>query len=339
MKRVTIKDIARKLGVAPSTVSRALADHPDISADTKARVRLAAESLGYIPNFSARHLRARHSRLIGLIVPEMNMFFVPSLISGINRVLGQHAYSLLVFQSEDSQAQEHRLVELCLNLSMDGVLLTRSSETEDYAYLDRLRSAEVPVVLLDKVIETSEYCSVTIDDAEASREAVGYLLDRGHRAILGLFGDDRLHITACRMKGYQQAFNERGLTVNDHHVLMVSELSAFDRYFDRLLDTNPDATALFVMSDELLVRAHYCLSRRGHAIPTDLSLIAISDGHAPFFLHPNVTHLLDSGAEMGQKAANLLLGMIDHSSDGIVNTQIRTPLVELESVTVRPVPA
>ena len=86
MKRVTVKDLARLLSVAPSTVSRALADHPDISDETKRRVREAAETLGYIPNLRARYLRAKHSRLVALVVPEVNMFFAPSLMSGVDGV-------------------------------------------------------------------------------------------------------------------------------------------------------------------------------------------------------------------------------------------------------------
>ncbi|HEY9228239.1 MAG TPA: LacI family DNA-binding transcriptional regulator, partial [Gemmatimonadaceae bacterium] len=95
--RVTLKDIAKTVGLSMATVSRALADHPDISGETKDRVREAAQALSYIPNYRARYLRAKHSRLIALILPEMNMFFFPSMIAGINRVVQANDYSLIVF--------------------------------------------------------------------------------------------------------------------------------------------------------------------------------------------------------------------------------------------------
>ncbi|MEP7002378.1 MAG: LacI family DNA-binding transcriptional regulator, partial [bacterium] len=104
-RRVTLKDIAKKVGLSMATVSRALADHPDISGETKERVREVAQALSYIPNYRARYLRAKHSRLIALIVPEMNMFFMPSMIAGINRVVQQNDYSLIVFQSDNSIVQ------------------------------------------------------------------------------------------------------------------------------------------------------------------------------------------------------------------------------------------
>ena len=137
--RITLKDIAKTVGLSMATVSRALADHPDISRETKERVREVAQALSYIPNYRARYLRAKHSRLIALIVPEMNMFFMPSMITGINRVVQQNDYSLIVFQSDNSIVQERRLVEYCTQLSADGVLLVLSSETSDLAHLNVLK--------------------------------------------------------------------------------------------------------------------------------------------------------------------------------------------------------
>src|SRR5215212_8557625 len=183
--RVTLKDIAKQTGLSTGTISRALADHPDISTETKTRVRDAAQAMSYIPNYRARYLRAKHSQLIALIVPEMNMFFVPSMITGINRVVQQNDYSLIVFQSDNSIVQG-RLVEYCTQLSADGVLLVLSSETSDLAHLNVLRDCGIPVVLLDKTIDTAKHSTITIDDQEAGREAATYLIDRGHTRAIGV---------------------------------------------------------------------------------------------------------------------------------------------------------
>src|SRR3954468_14146672 len=209
--RVTLKDIAKSVSLSMATVSRALADHPDISRETKERVRDAAQSLSYIPNYRARYLRAKHSRLIALIVPEMNMFFMPSMMSGINRVVQANDYSLIVFQSDNSITQERRLVEYCTQLSADGVLLVLSSETSDLQHLDLLRECGIPVVLIDRTIETSKYTTITIDDEAAGRESANYLLDRGHTKCLGIFADQRQRISASRLKGFRVAHAERGL--------------------------------------------------------------------------------------------------------------------------------
>ena len=333
--RITLKDIAKTVGLSMATVSRALADHPDISRETKERVREVAQALSYIPNYRARYLRAKHSRLIALIVPEMNMFFMPSMITGINRVVQQNDYSLIVFQSDNSIVQERRLVEYCTQLSADGVLLVLSSETADLQHLDILRDCGIPVVLLDKTIETIKHTTITIDDQDAGREAACYLFERGHTRCLGIFSDQRQRISALRLKGFQRAHAEMGIPLEDTQILRVAMIDELEEQLDRAFAAHPDVSAIFTMTDELLVHTHHLLSRRGTRIPEDVSLMAISDGQAPSFLHPNVTHLRHSGVEVGERTAHILIGMIEHNSDAMMDVRIRTTLVELGSVATR----
>jgi LacI family transcriptional regulator len=334
-KRVTLKDIAAQLGLSMTTVSRSLADHPDISAETKERVREVAQAMSYIPNYRARYLRAKHSRLIALIVPEMNMFFIPSMIAGINRVVQANDYSLIVFQSDNSIVQERRLVEYCTHLSADGVLLVLSSETADLQHLDVLHEVGIPVILLDKTIDTAKYTTVTINDEEAGREAAEYLMDRGHTSVVGVFGDQRQRISAMRLKGFRRAHAERALPLADTQILRVTLMSELEEQLSRAFAAHPDLSAIFAMTDELLVHTHYLLARRGTRVPEDVSLISISDGQAPTFLYPNVTHLRHSGMEVGERTAHILIGMIEHNSDAMMDVRIRTTLVELGSVATR----
>lgn len=333
--RVTLKDIARKLGLSTATVSRALADHPDISGATKQQVRDVAQAMSYIPNYRARYMRAKHSRLIALIVPEMNTFFVPSMISGINHVVQQNDYSLIVFQSDNSIVQERRLVEYCTHLSADGVLLVLSSETTNLQHLEILRDCGIPVVLLDRTIETEKHTTITIDDQEVGRQAAAYLIDHGHTRALGVFGDRRQRISELRLNGFCRGHADRGTVFTDTQVLRVTLVSELEDVLDRGLALHPDTTAIFTMTDELLVHTHHLLCKRGVRIPDDISLFAISDGQAPFFLNPNITHLRHSGVEVGERTAHILIGMIEHNSDVVMDVRIRTTLVELGSVATR----
>jgi LacI family transcriptional regulator len=280
--RVTLKDIAQQIGLSAATISRALADHPDISGETKQRVREAAQAMSYIPNYRARYLRAKHSRLIALIVPEMNMFFVPSMITGINHVVQQNDYSLIVFQSDNSK-----------------------------------------------------YTTITIDDEQAGREAASYLMDRGHTRILGVFGDQRQRISRMRLQGFRRAHAERGLELDESQIIRSTMIEDLDAQLVRAFNEHTDLTAIFAMTDDLLVHTHHFLAQRGTRIPEDVSLMAISDGQAPAFLHPNVTHLRHSGVEVGERTAHLLIGMIEHNSNAMMDVRIRTTLVELGSVADR----
>ncbi|MEP6621497.1 MAG: LacI family DNA-binding transcriptional regulator [bacterium] len=333
--RVTLKDIARKLGLSTATVSRALADHPDISSATKEQVRQTAQAMAYIPNYRAKYMRAKHSRLIALIVPEMNTFFVPSMISGINRVVQQNDYSLIVFQSDNSIVQERRLVEYCTHLSADGVLLVLSSETADLQHLEVLKDCGIPVVLLDRTMDTDRHTTITIDDQEVGRQAATYLIERGHTRMLGIFGDHRQRISELRLKGFRRGHSEQGVPFGESQILRIAMISELDQLLNRALTVHPDTSAIFTMTDDLLVHTHHLLSRRGVRIPEDISLFAISDGQAPFFLHPNITHLRHSGVEVGERTAHILIGMIEHNSDAMMDIRIRTTLVELGSVETR----
>ena len=333
--RITLKDIAKSVGLSMATVSRALADHPDISGETKERVREVAQAMSYIPNYRARYLRAKHSRLIALIVPEMNMFFVPSMIAGINHVVQQNDYSLIVFQSDNSIVQERRLAEYCTHLSADGVLLVLSAETADLQHLETLHEVGIPVVLLDKTIDTVKYTTITIDDEEAGREAASYLMDKGHTCILGVFGDQRQRISSMRLKGFRRAHMERQIPLAETQVLRITIMDDLEEQLGLAFAAHPDLTAIFTMTDDLLVHTHHALARRGTRIPEDVSLMAISDGQAPAFLYPNITHLRHSGVEVGERTAHILIGMIEHNSDAMMDVRIRTTLVELGSVVTR----
>ena len=333
--RITLKDIARRLNLSMPTVSRALADHPDISAATKDRVREVAQALNYIPNYRARYLRAKHSRLIALVVPEMNMFFVPSMITGINRVVQQNDYSLIVFQSDNSIVQERRLVEYCTHLSADGVLLVLSSETTDLSHLDILRDCDIPVVLLDKTIDTTKHSTITIDDQEAGREA-GLLPHRpwAHALHRHLRRPAPAH-QRPPPQGVPPRAHRTRIPLADTQILRVTMLDELEGQLDRAFEAHPDLTAIFTMTDELLVYTHHLLMRRGVKIPDEVSLLAISDGQAPGFLHPNVTHFRHAGIEVGERTAHILIGMIEHNSDAMMDVRIRTTLVEMGSVATR----
>ena len=215
------------------------------------------------------------------------------------------------------------------------MLLVLSSETQDLQHLDVLHEFGVPVVLLDRTIETRKYTTITIDDEQAGREAALYLMDRGHTRILGVFGDQRQRISSMRLQGFRRAHAERGLPLAESQILPITMVGDLDVHLARAFTAHPDVSAIFTMTDDLLVHTHHLLARRGARIPEDVSLMAISDGQAPAFLHPNVTHLRHSGLEVGERTAHLLIGMIEHNSDAMMDVRIRTTLVELGSVADR----
>lgn len=334
-KRATLKDIADRLQISIPTVSRALAGHPDISEETRQRVREVAQALGYASAERGRTANDAPRRLIVLIVPEINMFFSPDLLTGITRVLQQHDYALVLLQSADSLTQERALVEKCVALDPEGVLIALSKETVALDHLEVLRKRGIPTALFDKTLDTNRFSTVTLDDVEAGQLAAEYLLEHGHRRIIGVFSDPRMRISRMRQQGFRRAHTDRMLRLDEAQIVPVRNLADFDAEYGRALAAFPDATATFAMSDELLVHAHHALMRRGLTIPEPMSLLAISEGHAPEFLYPRVTHLLHSGAQVGERLAHIMMSLIQQPSSATMDVRIHTTLVEHGSVVRR----
>lgn len=333
MKRVTIKDLAKILNLSTSTVSRALSDHPDISDATKSKVRKGAEALNYTTNVHARFFRKQHSGLIALILPEVNMFFTPNLIKGINKTIAASKYSLIIFLSDDSYEREKEIIKQCLNWAVEGVLISLSKETHNLNHLEPLSNANITCVLLDKALENQKFPVITIDSTEASYQAVSNLINKGHRNVLGVFGNPNFTITQERIKGYEKAMKENDIPIVRENIILVEKSGDLDFILPPVLAHNKQISAVFTMSDELLAKSLFHIYKLGLSIPNDISIISISDGVYPFLTYPQVTHVKDSGSKMGRTACQFLLDAISGTTK-IANPDfhVSTKLVELESV-------
>ena len=333
MKRITIKDLAKLLNLSTSTVSRALSDHPDISTETKMRVRKLAEEFNYTTNLHARLFRKQNSRLIALILPEINMFFSPKLIEGINSVITSSKYSLITFLSNDSYEREKEIVEQCLAWAVEGVMVSLSSETLSIDHLLPFSRSDVKCVLLDRTLEQEVFSTVQMDGIEASGKAVSHLIQEGHRNILGLFGTTKLKITQDRIQGYIKAMQEHNIPLLEENIITVERSSELDSILPAVLNHNKHISAIFTMSDELLAKCYFHINALGMSIPQDISIVSISDGIFPQLIYPKITHVRDSGSKLGRKTCNFLIDLLSESkSTGSKQLKVPTKLIELDSV-------
>ena len=336
MKRLTIKDLASLLNISTSTVSRALSDHPDISDATKMRVKNAAEKLNYTTNVHARFFRNQHSQLIALVLPEVNMFFTPNLIQGINKTIADSNYSLITFLTNDSYTKEKEIIKQCVSWAVEGVLISLSKETFDLKHLEPLTQSKIKCVLLDKAMNNEQYPSVTIDSTDASYQAVTHLIKKGHKNILGLFGNPNFTISKERINGYVKALEEHNIPIDKENIISVDNVADLDFILPLILKHNKDISAIFTMSDELLVKCLFHINIKGLSIPENISIITISDGVYPYLIYPNISHVKDSGSKMGKTSSKLLLKSLSQDSEDLESRLIiSTKLVELDSVRER----
>ncbi|MFZ4634644.1 MAG: LacI family DNA-binding transcriptional regulator [Saprospiraceae bacterium] len=336
MKRATIKDIARAAGVSTSTVSRALHDHPDIGLAVKQKVRDVALALHYHPNTQAVNFRKRKSNLIGLIIPEISMFFFPSVIRGVSSVLDEKGYQLMVLPSNESIEKEADNIKRCCENGVEGLIISLSHDTVDTKHVTQAYEMDIPVVLFDKTLDNNHFDKVVIDDMNAAALCVQQLLEAGSRRIVGLFGNPLLHITRNREAGFWAALANYDPAVQGFS-LYASSVDAAAHALDALLeDTSFDG--IFAMSDETLAGAIVALRRRRLRIPEDCSVVCISDGAVPNIVDPPISYLHHSGYAVGRRAA---LQLFEHLEAALTRQEaqriiIPTDFYAQQSVMARP---
>jgi LacI family transcriptional regulator len=332
MSRITIRDIAKLLNVSPSTVSRALKDHPDIGAATKKKINQVAEDLGYQPNYQAIHFRQRKSKLIGLILPDINRFFYPDLVKAIEEITKKKGYNLIIFQSNELLEREKECVALCQNFGIEGLLVSLTAETTSLTHFNSLIQNGIPSVLVDKIIKEVDNAIVTIDDFTAAFNAVQHLAKKKYHKISGVFANKNLTITKQRKAGFKAALKKYQLPYFEKFCFHNTSKMDTKEQFKQLLNQDKRPDAVFLMTDELLSEVIQVIYETGLKIPQDIAIISISNGYLPYYLHPKVTHIKHSGYQVGEVAVNLLVDMIEHPTR-VQKTQIEleTYLVEMDS--------
>lgn len=332
MSRITIKDIAKLLSLNASTVSRALANHPNVNPETRGKVLAVAQEMGYTPNALAANLRRKHSGLIALILADMNMFFLPSVMRAVEEQVRQNGYQVIILQSNNDLAMEAQNLQICRQLSVEGILMSLSWNTHNLNHFASIFEEKIPIIFFDKSPAEAGHGIVGIDDRATARKAVRHLIEKGHRNIFGLFGNRSLSITRDRLLGHQDALHEAGLPDAEDHLVFAESSKEANEKLTPLLKEYGQGAALFAMSDELMVGAVQAAERLSLKIPRDLAVICISDGFAPEFYVPKITHLLHSGYEVGQKASRLLFEFIRQEQKSRVRLLLDCDLVEMESV-------
>ncbi len=332
MGRITIKDIAKLLEVNPSTVSRALKDHPDISVSMKEKIQQVAKDLGYQPNYQAIRFRQNKSGLIGLIIPEMGMFFFPAVVKAIEEIVKKNGYNLIILQSNDLLEKEKENALVCQNFGLDGLLVCLSKETMDVGHFTETIQRKMPIVFFDKVIQQKECSTVVINDELAAITAINHLARKGYKKISGIFGNQNLEITQSRKKGFLKALTKHRLLHYGEFCFHADTLEESKRKFAELLEQSVLPDAVFTMTDQTLAGVIQAIYEKGLSIPEELAVICISNGNLPYYLNPQITHIRHSGYAVGKTAVELLFDLMN---DKVVvsnnQLELETFLVELDS--------
>jgi LacI family transcriptional regulator len=312
---VTIKDIAKALGISTSTVSRALRDSYEISPETKQLVLDCAEKLNYRPNPIALSLKERRSRSIGVVVCEIANSFFSQIINGIESIAYDKGYNVIISQSHESYEREIMDLHYLSSRSVDGLLISLSTETNDISHLQALHQKGLPIVLFDRVNHDIKTHNVVVDNFKGAYEATEHLLNMGYKNIAAIANSEFLSITTERLAGYKEALAFHGVKYNPSLVkhcfyggMIFSEIEeAVNKLFT--LKQKPDA--ILTTSDKLTTGCLKTLLRRGLKVPDDIAFVGFSNSDLAELLNPSLTVVRQPAMEMGKAATELLLQLIE----------------------------
>jgi len=307
-----MKEIAKKLGVSVSTVSRAMKDSPELHPDTKKRIVEMAKSMNYQYNLLAQSLRISRSKVLGVIVPELTSHFFSSNISGIQDTAYKRGYNIMICQSNESFEQEKANIRTLVSSQVDGLLISLSRETKTYQHLHDLYERGIPFIMFDRVTEEIPVSKITVDDAHGAYLVVNHLLEQGCRKIAYFSGPEDLYISKKRKEGYLEALAEYGISQKDSKVYVTDLTPEMNRQVTLdMLESEDLPDAIFAMIDPLAVDVMMILKEKGIKIPDQIALAGFTNNPTSAVVEPSLTTVSQPGYEMGQLAANHLLDQLD----------------------------
>jgi len=303
---VSLKDIANKLNVSISTVSRALKNHPDISKELTTKIQTLAREWNYSPNPLAMGLLRQQTKTIGVIVPDMVTYFYSSIISGIEQFARENGYYIIIKSSYESFEKEKECIENLLMSRIEGLIICLSQETNTYSHFDKIIENEMPLVFFDRVCRTNEVSSVIVDSRDASLQITKHFFEAGARRIAFIAGPQHLNITNERILGYRDGLRECGLNESDEIIEFINlSVDEAKKATQRILSRNPRPDAIFGINDTIAFAAMKVIKKAGLKIPDDISLIGFTDEYHATVVEPELTSVMHPTFEMGQEAARL----------------------------------
>jgi LacI family transcriptional regulator len=326
--QVTIKDIARELGISPSTVSKALKGHPDISPVTKKAVRDLVEKWNYKPDPIALSLKGGLTKTIGVIVPEIVHYFFSTVISGIEDLAYDSGYHVMFCQSNESYEREVKAVATLLSSRVDGILVSVCKATSDFEHFKSIRKSGIPLVFFDRICEELDTDRVIVDDESGAYEAVKHLINTGCKNIVHLAGPQNLNIGRNRKSGYIKALVEFNQPVVEDNIIKCDTSEEARLVVPALLKREQRPDGIFAVNDLTAAEAMKIIKLNGFKVPDDISLVGFTSGIMSDLTDPPLTSVEQHGYTVGEEAVRLLIDKIENKVDTLSRTKIiKTELV------------
>jgi LacI family transcriptional regulator len=333
---VTLKDIARELGVSIVTVSRAVHGRPDVSPETRKAVLELAARLRYRPNSVARSLVTKRSNVWGLIVPDLMHSFFVEISQGVESVAGRHNIHLIIVNSHEDVEKERSEILALIERQVDGLIVASCQPSFGESNLEVLEDEHVPFVLVDRYLGERPWNYVLCDNERVGYLATEHLIKLGHQAIAHVYCPG-LQISGMRLAGYRRALKDHGIKIQPilEQPGGVTQEAGYQAT-KSLLGLNQRPTAVFAFNDPMAIGVMEAAFDAGLSVPADVAVVGAGNIAHGNMLKVALTTVEQRPFESGQRAAEVLLGAIGSDTESEPATLIMEPqLVVRESCGAR----
>lgn len=311
-KLPTIKEIAKRLNISVSTVSRALHEHPSIGLRTRMRVQQLAKELNYEPNQRAIFFQQSKTFTIGVLLPDLSEAFFSSAISGIEDAAHKKNYTVLLAQSHDDEEREKKILETMKKHRVDGILMSIGKNISNYDHIESLKNYGIPVVFFDRIPKLSNINYVIADVQAGTKEAVDFLLKKGHRKIGMINGPDTLLASQQRVQGYIDAYQKNRLKFDPSFIISTNLTTQNTEVaIQHLLSLKRKPSAIVTFNDYVALDAIRYAKKANLEINKDISFVSFAN--LPFIHYLDLTPLASVEQYpyiQGQKATEILIDLI-----------------------------
>jgi LacI family transcriptional regulator len=334
--KATLKQIAKELNVSVSTVSKALNDSPEISEQTKNKVKEYAKLKKYKPNVIGLNLKNRKTKTIGVIIPNILNSFFAKVFTGIEKVADANGYNVITCISNESIEKEINTLEMLSNGTIDGFILSICEEAQklqQFEHFNNIINEGTPIVMFDRISDKVECDKVIVDDFDSAFDATQHLINIGCKKIALFSSIDNLSVGKLRANGYFKALEKNNINLNQEIVILTDSELDFDIKV-KLLFENNKIDGIFALDEHTSVSAIKLGLKKGYKIPEDLSVIGFADGVWSRRLSPSLSTVSQHGPEIGEAAAKLLIERLQRRLEeqaSFKTTVVKTELRQRES--------
>ncbi|WP_046744414.1 LacI family DNA-binding transcriptional regulator [Kordia zhangzhouensis] len=328
----TLKDIAKRLGLSTSTVSRALNNHSDINPETKKNVQKIAKELHYQPNIFAKGFRSHRTRIIGVVVPKISHYYTSTILEGILETAELHGYRVIISESKNNFEKQNEMLNTMIQFGVEGILLCLTRRTKDVKdilnVLDR-----IPLVLFDKVSNKIPCTQVIINDKQAAYNAVEHLINLGKKRIAIFKETENSFNSEKRFEGYLQALKDNAIPIDEKLILSTEDISLEQgkRLTNIILTLQQKPDAIFAITDSCAIGVIKVLKKFNIKIPEEIAVVGFSNSVNSTIIEPNLTTIDQPGNKMGKTAVKYLIEEIESDSLSYKTIELRTNLIVRQS--------